>query len=370
MITRLIIAALLLELCYGALLLFLLARGLARGAAIRRRFLISQAVRPVIRAALIEYLAGSNNLDTIRKFAKTHRRDLVDGVLEVHTAVSGGARDRLWELSLELALVHDWCNDTHSKDVTLRCLAFERLALACAFEPCRRIAGDLQLRGLDDPDSEVCFAAARGLAYSEDMKEVERVFELAVSQNSLARVLLTEVLRPHAVALCEGVAGEALRSSDEKRVVSALEIALAWERAVPLMDLHRLVAGGNPAIRQLALRLLPLVPSSPENDAVVIHALSDKLRSTALEAVVAAGRLRIEGAIPGLAHFLKWGDKELALAAAGALAEIPPKGWEILQEFGPVHGVSANPPTQPAQPPAQPAAQEDSKPADERAARV
>jgi hypothetical protein len=359
MIGRLIIAAVLLELCYGALLLFLLARGLARGAAFRRRTLVSQAVRPPIREALIEHLAGSNNLTALKNFAKSHRRDLVDGVLEVHNAVGGGARDRLWELSLELALVHEWCNDTRSRDRSLRCLAFERLALACAFEPCRRISGDLQLQGIKDSDPEVRVAAARGLAYSTDLTEVQQVFELAVSQNSLARVLLTEVLRPHAVALCEGVVADALRSSDEKRVVSALEIALAWERAVPLMDLHRLVAGGSPAVRQLALRLLPLVPSSPENESVVIHALSDKLRSTALEAIEVAGRLRIEGALPGLTHFLKWGDKEMARAAAQALAEIPPRGWEILQEFG-------SRPSAPASPPVR----EESKPADQKAATV
>jgi hypothetical protein len=344
MIERLIIAALALELCYGAVLLFLLIRNMARGAAYRRRTHVSQTVRPIIRDALIEYLAGSSNLDPLRGFAKSHRRDLVDGVLEVHAAVSGGARDRLWELSLELGLVHEWCSETRSRDRLLRCLAFERLALACAYEPCRRISGDLQLRGIEDPDIEVRFAAARGLAFSTDPQEVRRVFELAVSQNSLARVLLTEVLRPHAVMLCEGVVAEALRSSDEKRVISSLEMVLAWERAVPLMDLHRLVAGDDAAIRQLALRVLPLVPSSPENESVVIRALSDKLRSTALEAVIAAGRLRIEGALPGLTHFLKWGDKEMSRAAADALAEIPPRGWEILQEFAPRAGAPLTPP--------------------------
>ena len=350
MIGRAITAAVLLELCYAALLLFLLARALARGAASRRRALVSKTVRPAIRDALIEYVAGSNNLVALREFAKLHRRDLVDGVIELHGAVSGGARDRLWELSLELSLVHDWCAETRSRDRTVRCLAFERLALACSFEPCRRIAGDLQLAGLEDPEFDVRFAAARGLAYSDDPKQLERVFELAASQNSLARVLLTEVLRPQAVVLCEGVVAEALRSTDETRVLSALDIALAWERAVPLMNLHRLVAGGNPAIRQLALRLLPLVPSSPENEAAVIHALSDKQRSIALAAVVAAGRLRIEGAVPPLAHFLKWGDQELSRAAAKALAEIPPKGWEVLQEFGPLPGVPAVPPGKPVAP--------------------
>lgn len=345
MIKHLIIAAALLEFCYGALLLFLLARALARGAAFRRRALVSKTARPIIRDALIEYLAGSNNLVELRKLSKAHRRDLVDGMLEVHSAVSGAPRERLWDLGLELGLVQDWCADTRSRDRALRCLAFERLALASWFEPCRRIAGDLQLRGIKDPDVEVRFAAARGLAYSDDPNQVQGIFELAVSQNSLGRVLLTEVLRPHAVALSESVVADALRSSDETRVISALEIALAWERAVPLMDLHRLVAGGNSEIRQLALRLLPMVPSSPENDSVVIHALSDKLRSTALEAVVAAGRLRVEGAIPGLTHFLKWGDPELSRAAADALANIPPRGWEILQEFG---ALSAAPAPQPA----------------------
>jgi hypothetical protein len=116
----------------------------------------------------------------------------------------------------------------------------------------------------------------------------------------------------------------------------------------------------------LTLRLLPLVPSSPENDAVVIHALADKLRSTALEAVVAAGRLRVEGAIPGLTHFLKWGDQEMSRLAADALAEIPPRGWEILQEFGSLPGTPA---VQPAREEGKTASQ-DAKTASQKATRV
>jgi hypothetical protein len=132
------------------------------------------------------------------------------------------------------------------------------------------------------------------------------------------------------------------------------------------MDLHRLIADGNPDIRQLSLRLLPLVPYSPENESVVIRALSDKMRSTALEAVVAAGKLRIEAAIPGLTHFLKWGDQELSRAAADALADIPPKGWEVLQEFGPPRG--GTPPATATPQPAAPV--QEATQAEEQKARV
>src|SRR5690242_17394192 len=109
MIGQAIVVVALLEACYAVVLAVILVKVILRAKAGRRRASEADIARPAIRDALIEYLAGSSNLDPLRGFARSHRNDLIDGLLEVHGTVSGGARERLWELALELSLVHDWC---------------------------------------------------------------------------------------------------------------------------------------------------------------------------------------------------------------------------------------------------------------------
>jgi hypothetical protein len=46
-----------------------------------------------------------------------------------------------------------------------------------------------------------------------------------------------------------------------------------------------------------------------------------------------AGRLRLDEAMPYLARCLRLGTAEMARIAATALAEMPPKGWQTLQEI-------------------------------------
>ena len=76
----------------------------------------TQGQTPQIRDALVDYLSGSNDQTRIREFLRANRGDMVDALLQFHGTVGGSARDRLCDLALELALVHDWCQDAGSKD--------------------------------------------------------------------------------------------------------------------------------------------------------------------------------------------------------------------------------------------------------------
>jgi hypothetical protein len=315
-------AAALLEAVYAALLLLLFLKALRRAAGSRRKQAEAAAIRPEIREALLSYLTGSTDLARLRQFAKSYRPLLIDSLLEFSRTVSGGARERLWDLGLELGIIHDWSSDTRCREPGVRRAAFQRLALACAYEPCRRVAGELQLLGLADADPQVRLAAARGLARSEDPADARRAFELAVSSNLLGRVLLTEALRPHAVALCESVVPDILRSGD-KRVLAALEIVNAWGRAVPLFEIHHWVEQGSKAIRLQALRALPLVPASAENRRAVVYAVSDPDSEIAWEAISAATALQVWEARQALARYVRWGSPVLAKAASDALASFP-----------------------------------------------
>jgi hypothetical protein len=298
MIAYAIAAAALLEAGCAVVLLLLLVRALLGRAAAHRAAAASAAIRPAIRQPLIEYLAGCSNTEKLREFAGSHRRDLAECILELRHTLSGDAGDRLWDLTLELSVLDDWCADARSAVRAVRRAAFERLAFASAYERCRRVVGQLQLTGIEDSDPEVRLAAARGLAQSLDLKDIELVFRQAVRWNPLARAVLAEVLRPHALALAENAVPRVLRSREDRHVLAALEIIIAWGRAVPLSDLHRLIDGGAPAVRVLALRALPLVASSPDNHAAVLRALSDSDREVAREAMAAAGRLHMDALSP------------------------------------------------------------------------
>jgi hypothetical protein len=92
----------------GALfLLALFSVALARGLAWRRRANSSAAVAPAIRDALADYLAGSNDASVLRGFMRSSRGDVAGAILALEGTASGGARNRLCELALDLALVHD-----------------------------------------------------------------------------------------------------------------------------------------------------------------------------------------------------------------------------------------------------------------------
>jgi len=287
---------------------------------------------PQIRDALVDYLSGSNDETRIRAFVQSYRRDVGDAILDFHGTVGGSARDRLCDLALEFSLVHDWCEDAHSKEQAVRRQAYVRLSFVCGYEPCRRVAGDLLLLALKDADSEVRLAAARALAQSGAIEELGEVFRLAVSQSMLIRILLAEDLRRHAAELCQTAVPEALAQDDPAAQVAALQIVAAWERALPLANLHELLNSKHQEVRLEALRLAPLVPLSAENRSAILRLLREGGPEESTLAALEAGRLRLQEAMPYLARCLRVGTAEMARIAATALAEMPPKGWQTLQE--------------------------------------
>jgi HEAT repeat protein len=304
-----------------------------RASSRRRRGVGARTHTPEIRDALVDYLSGSNDQTRIREYARDHRTELVDTLLEFHGTVGGSARDRLCDLTLELSLVHDWCQEAASKDQLVRRKAYTRLAFVCAYEPCRRVAGDLLLQALKDADPEVRLPAARALVQSGSIDELGHVFRLAVSQSLLIRILLAEDLRRHATELCAQAIPQVLAGDNPKQTVAALQILIAWERALPLPDLHKLLESDNREVRLEALRLAKLVPLSAENRSALLRFLREGDEEENTLAALTAGRLRLQEALPSLARCLRTGTSELAGIAASALAEMPPKGWQTLQQI-------------------------------------
>ena len=66
----------------------------------------------------------------------------------------------------------------------------------------------------------------------------------------------------------------------------------------------------------------------------IIRALQDDDAEVRNLAVVTAGRLKMEEAVPELVRCLEQGPAEAARRAAAALASMPPLGWRALEELG------------------------------------
>jgi len=294
---------------------------------------LSAELQPQIREELVACLAGSGDRPKLQELCRRSRRDVSDALMSFRGTVAGGALDRLCEVALEMGLIKDWCEEARSKDAIHRRPAFAHLAFVCAFEPCRRQAGDLLESALADDDPEVCFCAWRALAQSGTIPEIERLFRAALSQPLLIRILLTEELRRFAVPLCERAVMIELKSENKERVLACLEMLVAWERSVPVPDLRFLIEHFDRRIRIQALRLAPLVPMELADLNAVIRVLLAEDPEVATAAAVACGRLQFEDSLPGLARCLRSKHAALARAAAEALAQMPPRGWNTLEEL-------------------------------------
>ena len=276
-------------LLFTALLLVLIRRSWLR----RRKDAASKAVRPALHEALVQFFAGSPDDTAIRKLLKTHPQDVAEMLLHFQSTVSGGARDRLCHLALDLGLVHEWCQDGASADLMKRRQGLRRLAFICSYEPCRRVAGELMTRSLEDPDEEVRLAAARGLVKSGATEDVEDVFLLALGENRFTRAVLTEELRGHAMLLLTQGIPEVLNSRRKEYIGPALEILAAWERAIPLEDLHRFLNDADREIRMMALRLAPLCPPDDATKRAIARALAEDDEEVHGLADAAAARLNL-----------------------------------------------------------------------------
>ena len=307
---------------------------LARAAKSRTRKRREAEIEPQIRQLLIENIAGSDNVEQIRKLVGPDHAAAGRVLTEFEGKVAGAARDRLCEAAIGLGLVQGWVQDTRSRDPMERRRAFKGLAFVTSFEPCRRLSGEIPLLALDDADREVRVAAARAVLHSEVPEQFERVFAMAMENNLLSRIRLTEELRRRALALCEGAIPRELNGKDPERTLVALQLLVAWERALPFEDLHRLLEHRDARIRASALGLAPLLPPSADHEAAILDSLRDAAQPEVFRAAAgAAARMKLANAIPLLARGMRLGSAEQMRAAAAALAELPPMGLSALSDL-------------------------------------
>ena len=277
------------EFFFAALLFAQLRRSSKR----KKREAVSDAVKPELHQALVQFLAGSPDDTPIRALLQTHRQDVADMLVHFQSTVSGGARDRLCHLALDLGLVHEWCQDGTSPDLMKRRQGLARLAFICSYEPCRRVVGELMTRALEDSDEEARLSAARGLVKTGQNTDVQDVFLLALDPNRFTRAVLAEELRGHAMLLLAETIPEVLHSGQKEYVRATLEVLTAWERAIPVEHLHRFLNGMDREARLLALRLAPFCPPDDATRAAIARAREDEDAEVRTVAEAAGARLNL-----------------------------------------------------------------------------
>ena len=318
---------------YTLVIVALFLAAVIRGWSWKKRNDRSARLHPQIQQALINYIAGSDDLTQLKQLTAESRADVAKGILDLQAAVSGASRDRVCRLTLDLALVHKWREETLSRDPVKRRQAFSALAMLSASEPVRRVTGEFLERALEDSDRDVRLYAAQCIGEFGEPEQVQKVFGMALGENLLGRALLSGPLRSHCMDLCATALPAVFRSGSKDKILAALELVVAWERAIPLTGLHKLMDSPEREIRIQALRTAPLVVPEKEDENAILRALMDPDTEIAMAAAAAAGRRRMTAALASLARCLRQGNTALARTAAGALLALPPKGIATLQEL-------------------------------------
>ena len=287
---------------YTVVIVALFLAALIRGWSWKRNRDRSARLHPQIQTALIDYAVRQRRPYTA---SRTHRGK-PGRCLQGYSRFAGGpqrrARDRVCGLALDLSLVHNWREMIRARDPVKRRGAYSALALLCASEPVRRVAVEYIEKALDDPEHDVRLYAAQSIGQFGDLEQVERVFHIALEENLLGRALLAGPMRSHALDLCKKAIPDTLAGGNREHILSTLELAVAWERAIPLTGLHKLIDAGERDIRIQALRTAPLAIPEREDENAILRALTEsdtEVAMAAAAAIVRRRRLEIRAPQPG-----------------------------------------------------------------------
>jgi HEAT repeat protein len=307
----------------AVLLAFSFCRKLARQVRESR----AARVSPAIRELLALQAAGNDHSEDIRQIQVAYPRELEQCLVEFLRMVRGGGRELLAQLAFDLRLIKQWQRQFRSRNLSRRKTAVAQLALVP-----RKFAGDVLQQALLDPDESVRLHTARHMVSNLEPGELPLVFALVVNGSLVARMVLAEDLRPYALELAKEAIPAVLASGKPAAMGAALDVLRAWGKFLPLPQVYPLLRHADPGVRVAALRILPLVPRSPELEMEVLHALNDPVEAVRAMAVRIAAKFGISNALPQLVRCLHDQDARTAAAAAHALAQLGADGCRILEQ--------------------------------------
>lgn len=273
-----------------------------------------ERTEPETRAAIARWLIHGDGLNEIWAMYDRSPADVEASMANYSNTIQGIHLYRLTWLAGALGLHSKWQKDCASHSPTRRAEAIHALGF-------HGFGGsdELLVAALTDRDLNVRITAARALARKGGEASV-RVYRYAQNKSRLMCALLGEELRPHIDALASGPISEDLVSGETDRIRHALAMLRAWR--VPL-DVPLEPALRHPD-REISVDALAVVshPSlRPPIEALILERLGDESGEVVTAAAGAAGRLRLQRAVPILANLLTGSKSALECrAAATALA--------------------------------------------------
>jgi hypothetical protein len=164
-------------------------------------------------------------------------------------------------------------------------------------------------------------AGALGLTQHDDPQRLDAMFAAAAAGNLRRRAILVEDLEPHALSLASDQIPRALASTDRSSVIAALDMLRAWKRMLVVPNVELALRHPDAAVRVRALQAWPYVSNAPPS--AVGEVLHDPDAGVRAAAAMAAGKLRLAELSGALVEALSDPAREVAAAAAFALAVMP-----------------------------------------------
>jgi HEAT repeat protein len=305
-----------------AVLLFLFFRRLIINARMARQGKVRAALQELVYAYLAEPAAVP-----LRKFGVGEQRILLGLVTEMMRGITGPMREQLVDF-LEKTI--DQGRIAHALRTSK---AEDRAKFAARLFWSKSPAVHEALRdALNDRYPTVVIAAANALiSAGQKLSLIDLVPKLEARQmlgHRAVRDIFRKVAPQNVAALIA-----LLEDQDPAVVVLAVDALTRFPNLTALNRLARL-AGGHPSldVRATAVRTLGLIGNRAFDNAVMT-ALSDPAWEVRVQAVIAAGRLRLADALPTLESLARDTNWWIQLRSAQALARLGDAGVAALERL-------------------------------------
>lgn len=256
------------------------------------------------------------------------RRVLEESIANALTGLKDAARDRVARFAVQEGFVTEWTNAFYSRVSAERKRAVSLLGLVSG------VAGETILRtAVYNKDAATRAEAYRGLLRQEDREHVAEVFRSLLRESFIVRALVANDLKRHARYLAKETIPSILKDGSPNEVARCFEFLIVWKTALPYFDLDPWTSDQSERdVWPLVLSLLPYVHTDERIEQFVRKGLESNDLSTQCAAAEAVGRLKLERLIPFLVAALT-GPRQLAIAAANALAKVGDSGQRRLEQI-------------------------------------
>jgi HEAT repeat protein len=284
-------------------------------------------VGPEIRTLLADQSFGASDSTRLAVMAAKYPVEFDKVFDDLISIVRGDARKKLGRAAEEAGLVQRWVRQSSSRSVERRTQAIAALGVVGSAE-----AIQILLRAFKDPAEVVRLEAGLALVRVGGHNETEAVFEFALTQNGLIRILVMESLRWRAHSLSKGILRRYLTSGDDALMLACLDTIAAWRVALDLPQITTTLSHPSALVRERGFRVLPYLATHEDLKPPILSGMSDPDERVRTAAAFAAGRLKIQDAVPVLENRLNASQGRLALTSAYSLAEMGSAGVDVLEK--------------------------------------